>query len=163
MCHRLWVPLVSVIPSMPQSTCIASSGGCGRPLRNRARRLAVLRSIKGTRCDPPSQCRADSKCPDPSPSSTILAERGSSAAAGPVSCPPPSRPRIQACESRHALGIELVSSLLWIGGQSPRNSSPELGLLPWSCPLIDGALLGAIYGENLLRAYTLAPASCSSR
>jgi hypothetical protein len=52
------------------------------------------------------------------------AEREGSAATGPVSCPPPSRPRFRPCESRRASGIEPGSSLLRIGGRSPRISSP---------------------------------------
>jgi hypothetical protein len=50
-------------------------------------------------------------------------ERGSSAASGPVSCPPLSRPWFRTCESRHASGIEPGSSLLWIGSRSPWISS----------------------------------------
>jgi hypothetical protein len=67
-------------------------------------------------------------------STTCERERGSSATAGLVSCSPPSRPRIRACVSRRASGIEPMSSLLWIGGRSSRNSSLELGLPPWPCP-----------------------------
>jgi hypothetical protein len=50
-------------------------------------------------------------------------ERGSSAAAGPISCSPTLRPRFRPCESRRASGIEPGSSLLRIGGRSPRISS----------------------------------------
>jgi hypothetical protein len=70
--------------------------------------------------------------PEPPLLPSLRTERTKSAA-GPVSCPPPSRPRIRVRKPRRASGFDPVSSRPWIGGQSSRNSPPGLGHPPWPC------------------------------
>jgi hypothetical protein len=55
-----------------------------------------------------------------------------------------------------------VASIRVEASQSVMNRSPELGFPSWSCSLIGGAPLGAINGENFLRAFTVDPSSCST-
>jgi hypothetical protein len=63
---------------------------------------------------------------------------------------------------RHDAPHAPVASIRVEASRSVMNRSPELGFPPWSCSLVYGALLGAIYGENLLRAFVVDPSSCST-